>query len=317
MTTGFQSAESVDLLAEQKRARHTIDRKVNSRLVSGLGFTLIELLVVIAIIAILAGLLLPALSSAKQSADLAVCKSNLRQLSLGIELYGGDHHFYPSGGLPTPAFPLGITWLNQLENYVATPWPAKNFQGGRRTKIVSSVWACPSYQRIGGVFARGDDRDQQFAVGSYGYNGGGADGASGLGGNTLVISPGDAQRHIGRSLSPDRVVSPSQMIALGDTPLHDSRSGSSSGIYQHIYGLPFLDEGLGYVAVQIEAGAPGWDAFSSATHDDRAALRKRHRGWWNVLFCDGHVEQLKARKFLRRDDPLQNALWNYDNQPHK
>ena len=84
-----------------------------SRQVKLYSFTLIELLVVIAIIAILAAMLMPALSKARETAKTASCTSNIRQVGMAAITYGADTSFYP------PKFFVdasgkrikGITWM--------------------------------------------------------------------------------------------------------------------------------------------------------------------------------------------------------------
>ncbi len=280
------------------RLRHDLDPQRHNSVEGDVhfalsAFTLIELLVVIAIIGILASLLLPALSRAKDGANSVKCKSNLRQTGMALTQFVFDHGFYPFWEVPDdPIHQPGLqryfqddpgrgTWRESLAFYLE---PSR-----KRLDQLPAVFWCPTdkHSRVG-----------WYNYPSCGYNIWGSRPPPSYD-NTLGLAGSEWNANWGtRPTYEAQVKVPSDMIAIAD-----GYGAEEDGKKQRII---WAGDILG---IQRGIGSSNEDATSEA--------RKRHGGSLNVLFCDNHVEAIKVQRlFFDRADSMRKR-WNRDNEPHR
>jgi prepilin-type N-terminal cleavage/methylation domain-containing protein/prepilin-type processing-associated H-X9-DG protein len=240
------------------------------------GFTLIELLVVVAIVAILAALLLPGLTRAKEAARSISCKSNLRQLGIALDLYLQDNrdHYPPESIPPTSTAGLGY-WTTALRPILA----------GTGNRLF-----CPSRSRqaFGGLFFN-QEGVLWWGV-AYNYNTQGTarrSRGSRLGLAWIESGPGASMSH---DVIESQIGVPVDMIALTE-PEAPSPQICVSG-----------------TGVETSESF----SFGSSSTNWTGAI---HNGSSNGLLCDGHVESQKQRPWQERTDASRRR-WNIDNEPH-
>jgi prepilin-type N-terminal cleavage/methylation domain-containing protein len=173
------------------------------------AFTLIELLVVIAIIAILAGMLMPALQQARERAKLINCLNNQKQIGSGMSFYTSTYDFYPCTNtvIPHGGTLLSVaaaSWKVQIAVMLGMPTgDVVTLTPEQRNWVSTGIFSCPSY-RIENL----PSTVSKTYAGGYGYpyTGGGENKNKynyNLGYNKIYSKPNDVKR-------------PSLTIAVGE-----------------------------------------------------------------------------------------------------
>ena len=247
-----------------------------------LAFTLVELLVVIAIIAILAALLLVAVSQAKGRAQRVQCANNVRQLGMGMLLFVSDNGAYPlayNGILDTGQLNF---WAQDLEH---------TFSGHNLSEL-KGVWHCPSYLPPPSIEGKFD----------YGYNGFGLgshieDQLFGLGGHNGVRA-----KSLGPAVKESEVINPGDMMAIGD------------GLLGSGYPSFTINDRTGWLGRPRVVAEYVWGIGKPGS---TARAKSRHQGKANVVFCDGHVESPTLQFLFEDTSDAALSRWNRDHLPHR
>jgi len=247
------------------------------------AFTLTELLVVIAVIAILAALLMTAISYAKGIVKRTQCANNVRQLGLALQEFVGDSKVYPTGMGGSEKNPY---WTDAVEDQMRHDvWISKYVKNS--AYLTNSVWLCPNFKPPPNI-----PKDEYLA--SYGYNAFGFGGGLGLG-ITIHQWIGGKEDFRPPPVKESLVVSPSEMMAIGD---------GFVGNGSHI-----VDAGLWFARTAVT----DTNEFFGSTKRSYA----RHQGKANVVFCDGHVESPTLQFLFEDSSDEALSRWNRDHQPHR
>ncbi len=269
------------------------------------GFTLIELLVVIAIIAILAGMLLPALARAKVKAKSVTSLSNLRQLGLGLTLYVDDYaDRFPGHSLPAVAGQPRVRWADLIFPYMQNVdvYLSPQLRPEERINMNKPF----AHTAPGGVEVPGTTR----YYGGFGYN-------YQYLGNTRVPG-GVAPFHASES----SIAAPSSTVALGDTK--GARKGSpalpygadGSGVY--VIDPPLGSRLLGSGGSRKSSAEPSsgnayYEGGDDGSDAHRSTPSERNGGKVNILMVDGHAASM-TRAALDGEKlgsgGVNNAWWN-------